>query len=133
MAAIPRLRGPAALQTLGALMFNKPLSEYLDRRYPDAGLLKMRVLGVGDVVLATSPETVRAIYTADDDTVRAGEANALVVSPVGADSIMLADGERHLRLRRLLLPPFHGEAVRRYDEIVAQVTNAEVDRWRVGE
>ncbi len=133
MAAIPRLRGPAALQTLGALVFNKPLSAYLDRRYPDAGLLKMRVLGVGDVVLATSPETVRAIYTADDDTVRAGEANALVISPVGRDSIMLADGERHLRLRRLLLPPFHGEAVRRYDEIVARVTNTEVDRWRVGE
>lgn len=38
-----------------------------------------------------------------------------------------------MRLRRLLLPPFHGEAVRRYGELVTDIVAAEVERWRVGE
>jgi hypothetical protein len=28
---------------------------------------------------------------------------------------------------------FHGEAVRSYADVVAEVTDAEVDRWRAGE
>ena len=34
--------------------------------------------------------------------------------------------------RKLLLPPFHGEAVRRYAEVMAEATAREVDGWPVG-
>src|SRR6476659_4557148 len=34
-----------------------------------------------------------------------------VIEPVtGPSSILLLDGDRHLRMRKLTLPPFHGEA-----------------------
>ena len=34
--------------------------------------------------------------------------------------------------RKLLLPPFHGESVRRYAEVMAEATAREVDTWPVG-
>ena len=34
--------------------------------------------------------------------------------------------------RKLLLPPFHGESVRRYAEVMAEATAREVDGWPVG-
>ena len=32
---------------------------------------------------------------------------------LGAHSVIVLDGDEHLRVRRALLPPFHGAAVRR--------------------
>lgn len=37
-----------------------------------------------------------------------------------------------MRQRKLLLPPFHGEAVARYVEMIVEVAEAEIDRWRPG-
>lgn len=45
----------------------------------------------------------------------------------------MADGERHLRLRRLLLPPFHGEALRRHRELIRATALEDVRRWPLGE
>jgi cytochrome P450 len=42
-------------------------------------------------------------------------------------------GPQHLRQRRLLLPPFHGEAVERYAAMIAEAADREIDRWPVGE
>jgi cytochrome P450 len=34
-----------------------------------------------------------------------------------------------MRQRKLLLPPFHGEAVQRYRDLIAEITTREVERW----
>ena len=51
----------------------------------------------------------------------------------GEHSLLTLDEGRHLSQRKLLLPPFHGEAVRRYAEVMAEATAREVDSWPVGE
>ena len=57
-----------------------------------------------------------------------------VMSPVtGPSSILLLDGERHMRMRKLMLPPFHGEAIAHYAELIEQITNREIDSWRPGD
>jgi cytochrome P450 len=57
-----------------------------------------------------------------------------VMEPVtGPSSILLLDGERHLRMRKLTLPPFHGEAIARYAELIEEITNREIDSWRPGQ
>ena len=38
-----------------------------------------------------------------------------------------------MRQRKLLLPPFHGEAVERYMAMIADAAEREIDRWPVGE
>jgi cytochrome P450 len=56
-----------------------------------------------------------------------------VMEPVtGPSSILLLDGEHHMRMRKLMLPPFHGEAIAHYAELIEQVTDREIDTWRQG-
>ena len=38
-----------------------------------------------------------------------------------------------MRQRKLLLPPFHGEAVERYSQMIAEVAEREIDSWPIGE
>src|SRR3954451_13764134 len=57
-----------------------------------------------------------------------------VMEPVtGPSSILLLDGARHMRMRKLMLPPFHGEAIAQYAEQIAEVTDREIDGWRPGQ
>ncbi|HEX5984195.1 MAG TPA: cytochrome P450, partial [Solirubrobacterales bacterium] len=36
-------------------------------------------------------------------------------------------------MRKLLLPPFHGKAIARYESLIEEITAAEVDSWPLGE
>jgi cytochrome P450 len=125
----PRL--PRLLQT--ALWATQPgaLSRHYRRRYGDT--FTLRPLGLGDVVVVTKPETIREVFAGDREVFRAGEANAVMSPVLGRHSLLVIDGERHLRHRRMLTAPFHGEAVRAYRERVAELAAAEVERWPVGE
>ena len=51
---------------------------------------------------------------------------------LGEHSLLTLDEGRHMSQRKLLLPAFHGESVRRYAEVMAEETAREVDRWPVG-
>jgi cytochrome P450 len=46
--------------------------------------------------------------------------------------VLLLDGAEHLRHRRLLLPPFHGERMRAYAEAMRESADLEIDAWPVG-
>ena len=41
-------------------------------------------------------------------------------------------GAEHMRQRKLLLPPFHGERMREYEEVMVEATRARHGRWPVG-
>ena len=41
--------------------------------------------------------------------------------------ILLLDGRHHMRMRKLMLPPFHGEAIAGYAEAIEQIANREID------
>ncbi len=74
------------------------------------------------------------MFTGDPAQFHAGEANAHLMEQVlGKHSLLVLDEDEHLRERKLLLPHFHGESVRRYAETMASVTAAEVDSWQVGQ
>lgn len=61
------------------------------------------------------------------------EPRRLMESVTGPSSLLLLDGEHHLRMRKLMLPPFHGEAIAHYAELIGEITNREIDSWRAGE
>jgi cytochrome P450 len=48
---------------------------------------------------------------------------------LGRASLLLLDGGDHLRTRKLMLPPFHSEAVKRYAAVMAEIAAAEIDGW----
>ncbi len=91
---------------------------------------------IGKLVALADPVDIKAVFTSERELFLAGEANAATapfLRQLGEHSLLLLDGDEHLRQRRLMLPAFHGEAVRAYAERVEQITGAEVDRWPVGE
>lgn len=38
-----------------------------------------------------------------------------------------------MRVRKLMLPPFQGEAIAHYSEVIAEITICESDGWRPGD
>ena len=128
----PRLRMPATVQTLLGAFFVESFPTELMRRYAGARCLTMRLLGIGELVSVTDPQAVRDVFAGDREVLRAGQANAQMLGAVvGARSLLTLDGEEHLRMRRLLSPPLHGQALRAYTGLVEQITAQEVQRWPV--
>ena len=82
------------------------------------------------IVYVADPEIVKRVFTADPDQFRAGEANATVLEPaVGPSSVLTLDGDEHLRQRKVLLPPFHGERVKRYGETIRDAAERSIASW----
>jgi cytochrome P450 len=88
----------------------------------------------GDLVYVSDPAEIKRIFAGDSDVFHAGEANSIPLGPVfGTYSLLTLDGGEHMRQRKLLLPPFHGQAVRRYGDEIERIADRELDRWPLGE
>ena len=90
--------------------------------------------GFGDerTIFISHPDHVRSLFTHPDlAPSTAGESPLRPI--VGQNSVLTAVGPRHMRQRKLLLPPFHGEAVERYTAMIAEVAEREIDSWPVNE
>jgi cytochrome P450 len=125
----PGLRWPPALQWL--MMVSR--FEAFDARLRRIGsLVTLRFPGLGTIVSAADPQMIKQLFTGDREVLHAGAANAPLAAVLGGNSVLLLDGEQHLQRRRMLLAPFHGEAVRGYSDVVAQITEEEVGRWPRG-
>src|SRR4051794_6184432 len=127
MALPPGPRGPAIYQSLRLLL--QPI-DFLDRclrRYGD--VFTLRFVGMGDLVYITDPEAIKTVFTGDATVFHAGEANEIMEPVLGSRSLLLLDEDEHLAERRLLLPPFHGDRVRGYRELVAEIAAGEIAKW----
>jgi cytochrome P450 len=126
----PGLPLHAALQTV--FYVARPI-EYLElcrRRFGDT--FKIHTLMFGEEACFSHPEVVKQIFTGDAEVFRAGEANAPLEPLVGPRSVLLLDGAEHLRQRRLLMPPLHGDRMTAYGKTMIDVTERVVGSWRSG-
>lgn len=124
----PRL--PRAMQT--AWYAARPTSMLRRCRARYGPVFTLRTYGLGDMVFLADPAAVKQVFTGDRDLLHAGEANAAMEPVLGPHSLLLLDGDRHLRERKLLLPPFHGEAVRAYAQRIEEIAARDVARWPLG-
>jgi cytochrome P450 len=140
MATLPP--GPTSPRVVQLLRYTlRPLS-YLEecaRVYGDCFTLEFpRIPGTTQrvprmtFVLFSDPEAIREIFTGDGERLRAGDANSVVEHLVGRHSLLFMDGERHLRERRMRQPPFHGERMQAYGEVMRDITDAVIDGWPLG-
>jgi cytochrome P450 len=75
---------------------------------------------------------VRSLFTAKPEEAQSITGESPLRPIVGPNSVLTAVGPRHLRQRKLLLPPFHGEAIERYAEMIDAAAQREIDRWPIG-
>jgi cytochrome P450 len=100
------------------------------RRYGDT--FTLRFPGFDPLVLVSDPAAIKGVFSGDPNELRAGEANVVIAPFVGPDSVLLADGARHRRKRRLLMPPFHGERMQLYGDLMRTITDRAIDAWPLG-
>ena len=82
-------------------------------------------------VLTTDRDAIRRLLTGAPLEKR--HANEVLKPLIGDRSILLLEPAEHLERRKLLLPPFHGERVRAYADLMQRLVDAELDRWRAGD
>ncbi len=121
---------PAILQLLHWIRRPIPFMEECTRRYGDC--FTIRLLVAPTIVFFSDPDTVKEIFTGNTEQLRAGEANVVLKPLLGQHSLLLLDGARHLRERRLLMPSFHGERMQAYGEVMRAITDRSIERWPVG-
>jgi cytochrome P450 len=125
--ALPK--GPSELpvfQTARWLMRPIAFLESCRRRFGDT--FSVRFVGMRTpLVMVSDPAAVRALYSERENGLPPGRAFALRPL-VGGRSILLQEGAEHLQRRRLMLPGFHGERMRAYEDLVAEVAERELER-----
>ncbi|NET38710.1 MAG: cytochrome P450 [Cyanothece sp. SIO1E1] len=92
------------------------------QEHPD--LFSAQVLGFGDsFVFVNDPKGIQEILTNDRRTFAAlGKGNNTLEPLLGNHAIVMLDGDRHKRRRQLLMPPFHGERMRAYGQLIKTLT-----------
>jgi cytochrome P450 family 135 len=86
----------------------------------------------GRTAITSHPDHIRSLFTAPPDQVPTLAAESPLRPVLGPNSVLTANGPRHLRQRKLLLPPFHGEAIERYRRMISEAADREIARWPVG-
>jgi cytochrome P450 len=123
--------GPRAPRPWQAVLWGLRYPEFTGAAHRRFGsTFTLRAGTMRPYVVTTDGEAVRRLLTGDPASKR--HANEAVRPLIGDDGVILVDGEEHLARRRLLLPPFHGERVRGYGEMMERIMEAEVADWRPG-
>ena len=122
---------PAIWQTLQWVVNPLGFMDTCAQRYGD-----MFTVYVGEnftpYVFLSHPQAIKQVFAADLNQFDSGAANQIVKPLVGEHSLLLMDGDRHRRERQLLTPPFHGERVRTYGQLICNVTEQVTNQMPLG-
>ncbi len=127
----PSFALPRALQTL---RFSIRQIEFVFRARRELGdvFLLRGVIDDDIEAITCHPDHVRSLFTAKPEDAPSLTGESPLRPIVGPNSVLTAVGPRHMRQRKLLLPPFHGEAVERYTAMIAEAADREIDSWPIG-
>jgi cytochrome P450 len=125
----PRL--PRAVMTAFWFRRAQRVLDLCSARYGD--MFTLRILHEETWVVVSDPEAVKQAFTGDPRKMHAGEGNRILLPVLGDHSVLLLDEDAHMEQRKLLLPPFHGERMQRYGELMSRIAAEEIERWPVGE
>jgi cytochrome P450 len=128
------LRLPRALQTL---RFSIRQAEFVFRARREIGeTFRFRsMIGELDetIVVTSHPDHVKSLFTANPDIAPSLTGESPLRPIVGPNSVLTTVGATHMRQRKLLLPPFHGEAIERYAQMISEAADREIDKWPIDE
>jgi cytochrome P450 len=80
-------------------------------------------------VLVSNPDEVKAVFTASPEVAPSATGNSPIAPVMGPSSVLVLTGPEHMRQRKLLLPPFHGERMREYEQTIVEATRKDMASW----
>lgn len=124
----PGPRAPALWQTLAWMARPGAFLRDVHARFGDP--VTIRTYWTDEpMVLFSHPDAVRQVFRLDPAIAPAGQSWEFLRPFAGDDSILLLDGDAHLRERRLMTGPFHGERMRAFAPMIAELARRELGTW----
>ena len=104
------------------------------RRYGDFFAAPISPLSDDSFTFVNHPEALQYILTHDStpELSAPGEPNRIVEPLLGSRSLILLSGENHRRHRKPVMPPFHGERLKVYGELICAMTQEVAATWQPG-
>jgi cytochrome P450 len=130
VADVPGPRMPRLAQTWMGVA--SPIRARLAMRERYGPVFRTRDAVVGTMVHVADRDLIERMFKWKPAQYTVAKPRQIMEPVTGPESILLLDGDRHLRMRKLMLPPFHGEAIERYARVVEEITDREIDGWRPG-
>ncbi|MEM6869215.1 MAG: cytochrome P450, partial [Cyanobacteria bacterium P01_C01_bin.121] len=93
-------------------------------------IFTIHFLGFPPLVFMSNPDAIKEIFAVDARQFDAGRSNDFLKPLLGQHSLVLLDGDRHKRERKMLMPPFHGAKVIGYGETICQITADTCAQWK---
>ncbi len=118
---------PRFIQTFFFIFGSRWFIARMYRRY--GPIVHLSTAFDSNFVMVFDPALVKEVFRAPPDRLRAGEANEVLGAALGLRSLLLLDGAEHLRQRKLMLPPFHGQRMRAYEDVMREAADRAIDSW----
>lgn len=132
--SIPTSKTPNLFQTIQWVL--NPLG-YLQTNYHRFGNIYEASLAwnVADsIILVNDPKDIQYILTHDTgkEFSSPGELNVLLEPLLGRQNVIMLSGKQHRNRRQLVMPPFHGEHLNAYGQMIQQITQDVIAQWPIG-
>ena len=122
MKSIPRLKQSFIQQRLQWIATPHKYMDSAVKQAPD--MFVAEIARKDGYVFVNHPEAMRQIVTSDRSKYFASSQDNQLLEPlVGENSLFLIEGDRHKQRRKLLLPPFHGERMQAYGQMICDLTH----------
>ncbi|MDZ7961214.1 MAG: cytochrome P450 [Aulosira sp. DedQUE10] len=121
-------KSPAFIQMLQWIFQPMPFMAACAKRYGDIFTMQLNP----PIVFVSNPQALQQILTSDTKEFTApNDWNTVFEPMLGKNSVITVSGEVHRRQRQLLMPPFHGDRMRTYGQVINDVTEQVISQWQI--
>lgn len=87
-----------------------------------------------ETLVVSHPQDLQELFNPTNKILDApGVANEIFKPQLGENSLIVQDGERHQKQRKLIMPPFHGEQMLNYGQQICEITQQVIQHLKPGE
>lgn len=121
---------PGAIQLVLMMRWWPQFVAVCRRRY--GTVFTIRNTMMGEMVYLADPDAIKTVFAGDPRIFHAGEANSMLGGLLGDTSVLVVDDDVHRDRRRLMMAPFHRDAVARQADLMADLAAENIAGWPVG-
>jgi cytochrome P450 family 135 len=108
--------------------------EFMERcRQRYGRIFTLRLGPKHNVTMVADPRLAKEVMAGDPAVFRAGDTNGIFRPVVGSNSILLLDGDAHMRQRKILLPGFGASHGAQFVDQVREITQERLSQWKPGQ
>ncbi len=123
---------PAVVQMMRWIINPMSFMEACAKSYGDIFTLRLDK-NLPPIIIVSNPQAQQQILTNDTKELEApGDLNKVLEPLLGKHSVISISGAEHQRQRQLLMPPFHGERMRNYSQVITDVTKQVISQYQIG-